>query len=223
LKEYFIFYKPKDIVSGDFYFYAQRSDKIILAVADCTGHGVPGAFMSMIGNDFLNQIIIEKGITRPSEILNQLNKGVKKALKQESGKSETSDGMDIALCTLDLKNKKMEYAGAMRPLFHADIELKEIHADKASIGGATSDDYQFTNHQLDLNEGDSIYIFTDGYVDQFGGEKGKKFMAKNFKNLLAGIHKKDMTEQHQILNNTINEWSKEKEQVDDILVMGIKI
>lgn len=222
LNEYFIFYKPKDIVSGDFYFYAQRNDKIVVAVADCTGHGVPGAFMSMIGNDFLNQIIIEKGITRPAEILNYLNRGVKKALKQESVNSETSDGMDIALCSIDLKNKTMEYAGAMRPLFHASEELYEIHADKASIGGDTEENYQFTNHELNLKQGDSIYIFTDGYIDQFGGEKGKKFMVKNFKNLLADIYQKSMIEQRQIIDNTLMEWSKEKEQVDDILVMGIK-
>jgi len=221
-KEYFIFYKPKDIVSGDFYFYAQRNEKAIIAVADCTGHGVPGAFMSMIGNDLLNHIIIEKGITRPSEILNHLNKGVKKALKQESVKSETSDGMDIALCTIDLKNNKLEYSGALRPLFYASGDLIEIPGDKTSIGGVTIEDYQFTNHELTLKKGDSVYIFTDGYVDQFGGEKGKKFMSKNFKNLLAGIHKKNMNEQHQILDDTLSEWAKEKEQIDDILVMGIK-
>jgi serine phosphatase RsbU (regulator of sigma subunit) len=222
LKEYFIFYKPKDIVSGDFYFYAYRNDKAIIAVADCTGHGVPGAFMSMIGNDLLNQIIIEKGITRPSEILNQLNKGVKKALKQESAKSETSDGMDIALCSIDMKNNKLEYAGAMRPLLHASGELFEIHANKTSIGGSTPEDYQFTNHEITVKNGDSIYIFTDGYVDQFGGEKGKKFMAKNFKNLLGSIHHMNMDEQHRILDTTLSEWSREKEQIDDILVMGIK-
>jgi serine phosphatase RsbU (regulator of sigma subunit) len=193
-----------------------------VAVADCTGHGVPGAFMSMIGNDLLNHIIIEKGITQPAEILNQLNKGVKKALKQEAANSENSDGMDIAFCSIDLTNSKLEYAGAMRPLFHASGELYEIHADKTSIGGITDDNYQFVNHELSLKKGDSVYIFTDGYVDQFGGEKGKKFMAKNFKNLLAGIHDKNMEEQHRILDTTLTEWSKEKEQVDDILVMGIK-
>ncbi len=222
LKEYFIFYKPKDIVSGDFYFYATQNDKVVIAVADCTGHGVPGAFMSMIGNDLLNQIIIEKGIVRPSEILNRLNKGVKRALKQESANSETTDGMDIALCSIDLKNRTMEYAGAMRPLFHASEEFNKVLGDKASVGGATNENYQFTNHELNLKPGDSIYIFTDGYVDQFGGEKGKKFMTKNFKNLLAEIHQKNMSEQHQIINNTLIEWSREKEQVDDILVIGIK-
>jgi serine phosphatase RsbU (regulator of sigma subunit) len=178
--------------------------------------------MSMIGNDLLNQIIIEKGITRPAEVLNLLNKGVKRALKQESGNSETGDGMDIALCSIDMENKKMEFAGAMRPLFHASGELYKINGDKASIGGSTREDHQFTNYELELKSGDSIYIFTDGYVDQFGGEKGKKFMAKNFRNLLSGIHAKTMNEQHKLLDETLRQWAREKEQVDDILVMGIK-
>ena len=223
LKEYFILYKPKDIVSGDFYFYAERNEKIIVAVADCTGHGVPGAFMSMIGNDILNQIIMENGITRPSEILNHLNKGVKRALKQESVNSETIDGMDIAICSIDIKSRKVEFSGAMRPLFYSSYEVYKVAGDNASIGGYTEEDYQFTNHDLNLNSGDRIYIFSDGYVDQFGGEKGKKFMTKNLKNLLENITKKNMDEQHQILNQTLNDWTKETEQVDDILVMGIKL
>jgi serine phosphatase RsbU (regulator of sigma subunit) len=222
LKEYFIFYKPKDIVSGDFYFFAHTNNKVVLAVVDCTGHGVPGAFMSMIGNDLLNQIIIEKGITKPSEVLNLLNKGVKRALKQESAKSETTDGMDIALCSIDLRNNKLEFSGAMRPLFHASGELKKIAGDKASIGGATEEDFTFTNHELQLQQGDSIYIFTDGYLDQFGGEKGKKFMAKNFRNLIETVHKRKMEDQYQQLNDTLKNWAKDKEQVDDILVMGVK-
>lgn len=222
LKEYFILYKPKDIVSGDFYFFATKNDRVIIAAADCTGHGVPGAFMSMIGNDLLNQIIIENGITRPSEILNYLNRGVKKALKQESENSETTDGMDIALCSININSRTMEYAGAMRPLFHASSGLNKINADTASIGGSTSENFKFTNHEIILNQGDSVYIFTDGYVDQFGGEKGKKFMTKNLKNLLAGIAHENMNEQYHILNTTFEDWSKDNEQVDDILVIGMK-
>lgn len=222
LKDYFILYKPKDIVSGDFYFYAQQHNKVIVAVVDCTGHGVPGAFMSMIGNNILTQIIIEKGITRPAEILDQLNRGVKRSLKQDSENSETTDGMDISLCTIDLINQTMEYAGANRHLFHASGELNKISGDSVSVGGTTNENYQFKNHELKIKTGDSIYIFTDGYVDQFGGEKGKKFMTKNLKNLLANIHQKNMKEQYQILNNALIDWSKEEEQVDDILVVGIK-
>lgn len=222
LKDYFIMYKPKDIVSGDFYFHAVRKNKVVIAVADCTGHGVPGAFMSMIGNDLLNQAIIEKGITKPAEILGQLNRGVKRALKQQSENAETTDGMDIAICTIDFESKTLEFAGAVRPLFYASEDLQKINGDTASIGGGTPENYKFTNHLLQLKENNSIYIFTDGYVDQFGGEKGKKFMTKNLKNLIAGIHQKDMKEQFDILNTTIIEWSKGQEQVDDILMIGIK-
>lgn len=223
LKEYFILYKPKDIVSGDFYFYAEQHGKIVIAAADCTGHGVPGAFMSMIGNDMLNQIIIEKGITKPSEILNQLNKSMKRALKQELENTETRDGMDIAICSMDIKSRKVEYAGAMRPLYFVSNEFTKIDGDSTSIGGFTSEDFQFTNHELDLNSGDTFYIFTDGYVDQFGGDKGKKFMTKNFQNLLSTIYKRPLIEQHEVLDQTLNNWRKEKEQVDDILVIGIKV
>ncbi len=223
LKDYFILFKPKDIVSGDFYFHAVQNNKALIAVVDCTGHGVPGAFMSMIGNALLNQIIIEKGITKPSEILNLLNKGVKRALKQESENSETTDGMDVALCSIDLKTKTVEYAGAMRPLLYfSGDKLNKIIGDPLSIGGATHDNYEFTNHELTLNEGDTLYIFTDGYVDQFGGEKGKKYMAKNLRNLLSSIHHKSMLEQHQIINSELIEWAKNEEQVDDVLVLGVK-
>lgn len=223
LKDYFIFYRPKDIVSGDFYFYAEQNNKIVIAAADCTGHGVPGAFMSMIGNDMLNQIIMEKGITKPSEILNHLNKSMKRALKQESEKSGTTDGMDIAICAMDIANRKVEYAGAMRPLYFVSNEFGKIDGDSRSIGGYTSEDFQFTNHDLNLNSGDTFYIFTDGYVDQFGGEKGKKFMTKNFQSLLSTIHKRPLNEQHDILDQTLSSWKQEKEQVDDVLVIGIKV
>jgi serine phosphatase RsbU (regulator of sigma subunit)/tetratricopeptide (TPR) repeat protein len=223
LKEYFIFYKPKDIVSGDFYFYAEQNGKVVIAVADCTGHGVPGAFMSMIGNDMLNQIIMEKGITKPSEILNHLNKSMKRALKQESEKAETSDGMDIAICAIDIRTRKVEYAGAMRPLYYVTNEFSKIDGDSRSIGGYTSEDFQFTNHDLNLNVGDTFYIFTDGYVDQFGGDKGKKFMTKNFQSTLSSIHKRPMFQQQDVLDQTLSNWKQEKEQVDDILVIGIRV
>ncbi|MCD6017415.1 MAG: protein serine/threonine phosphatase [Bacteroidetes bacterium] len=223
LNEYFIFYKPKDIVSGDFYFYAEQNGKIVVAVADCTGHGVPGAFMSMIGNDMLNQIIMEKGITKPAEILNYLNRSMKKALKQESEKSETTDGMDIAICAMDIKSRKVEYAGAMRPLYFVSNEFAKIDGDSTSIGGYTSEDFQFTNHELNLNSGDTFYIFTDGYVDQFGGDKGKKFMTKNFQSLLSTIHERPLVEQQEVLDQTLSNWKQEKEQVDDVLVIGIKV
>lgn len=222
-KEYFVLYTPKDIVSGDFYFHARRDDKIVIAVADCTGHGVPGAFMSMIGNDMLNHIIIENGVTKPSEILNQLNKGVKKALKQESLASETKDGMDIAICLIDIKTKRIEFAGAVRSLYYSSNGIQKVAGDTTSIGGFTHEDYQFNNHQFNLRDEDTLYLFTDGYVDQFGGEKGKKFMTKNLRSLLSDICDMPMHEQQSVLNETFISWKRDNEQVDDILVMGIKL
>ena len=223
LKEHFIFYSPKDIVSGDFYFYAQQNGKVIIAAVDCTGHGVPGAFMSMIGNDMLNQIIIENGTTQPAEILYQLNKGVRKALRQEAAHAETKDGMDIAICAIEPAARKVEYAGALRPLYYGTGDVKKIAADKASIGGLTSDDYRFTNHELTVDAGDMLYIFSDGYADQFGGQKGKKFMLRNFKSLLDRVSPEPVAAQQEALEKTLVDWKGDREQVDDILVIGIRL
>lgn len=227
LKDFFILYKPKDIVSGDFYYYAVAEEKIIIAVADCTGHGVPGAFMSMIGNDALNEIIIEKKCIVPGEILSNLHDGVRKALKQDTSKTQTADGMDIALCTLDLKNNTLEYAGALRNLYISRDQnklLEEIKANKQSIGGAKSDIKKtFTNNIIQLNKGDAFYIFSDGYADQFGGTEGKKFMIKRLKDIILEIQNRTMPEQEIVLNNTIEDWKGSTEQVDDILVVGVRV
>ena len=245
----FILFKPKDIVSGDFYWFNhspsnslnEHGEKRIIACCDCTGHGVPGALMSMIGNNILNQIVNEKGITSPAEILNQLHKEVRKALKQE-GKSATRDGMDIALVTFTSETE-IVYAGAQRPLWivrpqppigeqaaHQTLStdqnaiIEELKADKISIGGLQSEtERKFTEHKISLNKGDTIYIFSDGFVDQFGGTEGKKFMTKNFKQLLLTIHSKPMTEQESIINRTLKEWKGNRDQIDDILIIGIRI
>ena len=223
IKNYFIYYKPKDIVSGDFYFFAPSGDKTIFAVADCTGHGVPGAFMSMIGNSLLNQIIKEKGICCPGEILDKLHEEVRHSLKQEGG--ETFDGMDIAICSIDFAAKKLEYAGANRSLIViSGNELKEIPANKFPIGGVlTSKHKGFTNNIVDLKTNDTIYMSTDGFADQFGGPEGKKFQTRRFKELLQSVSSKAMAGQKTELENTMNEWMKNAEQLDDILVAGIKI
>lgn len=222
--DFFILYKPKDVVSGDFYSFAEKDGKAIIAAVDCTGHGVPGAFMSMIGHDQLNQLIGEKGITTPSGILTQLNKGIKHALKQrDSSANETRDGMDIAICSVDMKNNMIEFAGAMRPLYHIKHELQELPGDKMSIGGATDEHYQYRSKKLAIQKGDAIYLFSDGYADQFGGPKGKKLMTKNFKKLLLSIHQKPMKEQERILEETFKNWKGDLEQIDDILVIGIRI
>jgi serine phosphatase RsbU (regulator of sigma subunit)/Tfp pilus assembly protein PilF len=227
LQECFILYKPKDIVSGDFYYFAESGSKIIIAAADCTGHGVPGAFMSMIGNDALNEIIIGKGITTPGEILSKLHDGVRFALKQDTSKTETSDGMDLALCSIDRSTNLVEYAGALRNLYIArkgSAEIEIIKANKQSIGGLKSDEKKtFSNQVIPLQKGDSIYMLTDGYADQFGGKDGKKFMMRQLKDFLISIQSKNMKKQGEALNERIEEWKGNREQVDDILVIGIRL
>jgi serine phosphatase RsbU (regulator of sigma subunit) len=233
LSDFFILYKPKDIVSGDFYFFAEAGNKLIVAVADCTGHGVPGAFMSMIGNSLLNQIIKENGINEPAEILNQLHIGVKDSLQQNDLDSHTKDGMDIAICAIDLKNKKLEYAGAQRPLWLVKYsernqqtvpDLIEIKPNKFPIGGIHHEkDSVFTNHTFSFATSDTIYLTTDGYADQFGGKDGKKFRTKQLKELILSISNDNIDNQKSALHKSISEWMEKSEQIDDILVLGIKL
>jgi serine phosphatase RsbU (regulator of sigma subunit) len=227
LNDYFILYKPKDIVAGDFYWFHHlpQEDSVLIAAIDCTGHGVPGAFMSMIGNEQLSKIINEKNITQPDLILNELHKGIRMALKQDQMQAETRDGMDLALCKINLKKNVVEYAGAMRPLWLVrNNELIEIKADKQPIGGLDADYRKpFTNNEIELQKGDTLYLFTDGFADQFGGEKGKKFMLKNFEKLLQEINSQPLSVQSNILNERIELWKGNHEQVDDILVIGVRI
>lgn len=227
LPQSFIFYKPKDVVSGDFYFFTPKGEGYFIASVDCTGHGVPGAFMSMIGNDLLNQIIIEKNVTQPAEILNHLHRGVQHALKQGQQEIETRDGMDIALVSLEFgqNGAELQYAGANRPLYLIrENKLTEIKPNKFSIAGIQTEvERKFKNHIIQLSKGDTIYIFTDGYVDQFGGDKGKKFMTKRFQNLLLSIQTQTMAEQYKSVENALDNWKGDLEQVDDILVIGIRI
>jgi ligand-binding sensor domain-containing protein/serine phosphatase RsbU (regulator of sigma subunit) len=220
----FLLYKPKDIVSGDFYWFGIKNGRKIIAVVDCTGHGVPGAFMSMIGHNLLNQIIIENGITAPNQILDALHKGVQSALKQGTSVVDTSDGMDVAICSINSDNTELQYAGAFRPLFILNgKQFDRVEADKFPIGGSQLDAQRhYTCHTLPVNKGDTFYMTSDGYADQFGGERGKKFMVKRFNELLLSIQDKDMEEQGRILEETFNNWRGEYQQVDDILVMGIR-
>ena len=224
----FIFYKPRDIVSGDFYYFAQSNGSIILSVVDCTGHGVPGAFMSMIGNDQLNKIIQDKGFTKPSVILDRLHINVRNALHQHKEQTVVRDGMDIALCNINLAEKKVEYAGAHNSLYicrngeknHEDIEI--IKADRLGIGGEQMEEgRKFTNNTIELNQGDSIYMFSDGFPDQFGGPKNKKFGLRRFRELLLNIQGKAMNDQECILDEAIVAWMGDFEQTDDILVIGV--
>lgn len=219
--ESFVLFQPKDIVSGDFYWFTQYENKKIIVAADCTGHGVPGALMSMIGCNILNKIILDEGITQPNLILDRLNEEVRTALKQRENASETRDGMDIAIITIT--NNELQYSGAHRPLYLiANNELTEIKANKFSIGGIQEEKRTFTNHILTLQKNDTLYLSSDGYADQFGGKSGKKLMTKNFKELLLKIQNDSMKTQKEFLSKSIEDWRGSREQVDDILVIGIR-
>jgi ligand-binding sensor domain-containing protein/serine phosphatase RsbU (regulator of sigma subunit) len=222
--ESFLVYKPKDIVSGDFYWFGIKDGKKIIAAVDCTGHGVPGAFMSMIGHNLLNQIISENGITSPDLILNALHRGVQAALKQGTNVVDTSDGMDVAICSIDTERSELVYAGAFRPLFIVNgSSFERIDADKSPIGGSQLDaERKFTPHRVKIKKGDTIYMTSDGYADQFGGERGKKFMVKRFNELILSIQHQSMQEQGRTLETTFEAWKGSYQQIDDILVIGIR-
>lgn len=224
LPESFVLFKPKDIVSGDFYWVSETDEKILFSAVDCTGHGVPGAFMSLIGANALNQIINEKE-DQPANILNKLNKLSSEALnKSEEGRDKVRDGMDLALCAISKDFRSLEYAGANNPLYivrNGDIIVTK--ADKFAIASFEEGEQHYTNHQFDLKEGDLVYIFSDGYADQFGGVKGKKFMYRQFRELLVSIMDEPMHKQKEILDKKIESWKGSFEQVDDILVIGVRI
>ncbi len=228
VNENFIFYKPRDIVSGDFYWIKQVNQYIVLVAADCTGHGIPGALMSMLGISHLNEIVQRREITQSNQILNELRKQIKFSLRQHGQTDEAKDGIDLALCVLDLRNMKMQYSGANNPLYLIrdvdDVpEFKEIKADKMPIGYYQNKDRAFVNHDIQLQTGDTFYIFSDGFIDQKGGKDNKKFLSKNFKKLLLEIHDRAMYDQKDILEKTLSEWMGGNSQVDDILVIGVRI
>ena len=228
LHENFIFYKPRDIVSGDFYWIKQVNMSIILVAADCTGHGVPGALMSMLGMSYLDEIVQRREITQANEVLNELRKQIKHSLRQHGQMDESRDGIDLALCVFDLKNREMQYSGANNPLYLIrDVkgvpELNEIKADPMPLGYYQGKDTSFTNHSIQLEMGDTFYLFSDGFIDQKGGKDNKKFMSKNFKNLLLKIHDQPMHEQKEILDKTLSDWIGDNSQMDDVLVIGVRV
>lgn len=229
----FVTWLPRDIVSGDFYWFTEKNGRIFIACVDCTGHGVPGAFMSMIGNTLLNEIVLEKNILQPDQILNMLHQRVRQALRQEqaggtiAGTTEMKmqDGMDISFCVIDPAAKQFEYAGANRPVYLVSKgNLQELSPDKQPIGG-NEDELRkpFSLQTKSWEPGDCLYLFSDGYPDQFGGEKGKKFMTRRFQDLLVSIAEKEMQQQKKTLEDHFAEWKKGHEQVDDILVIGIQL
>jgi ligand-binding sensor domain-containing protein/serine phosphatase RsbU (regulator of sigma subunit) len=222
--ETFILFKPKDIVSGDFYWFTEVGDKEFFSAVDCTGHGVPGAFMSIIGHNSLTKIVREYGILEPGKILTQLNKEVIETLHQRTDSGDVYDGMDLALVSYDRKEGQLEYSGAFNPLYLIrNGEIQETKANKLSIGRSSlNTEVEFTNHRFEMKKGDTVYLFSDGYADQFGGELMKKFKYKNLKELILKIQPETMDNQRAIMDQTIEQWRGDVEQVDDILVIGRK-
>jgi tetratricopeptide (TPR) repeat protein len=221
--KHFVFFKPKDIVSGDFYWMCEKEKHWYIAVADCTGHGVPGAFMSMLGIAFLNEITANSQTLTPAEILNQLREKIVKELGQNNLYSETKDGMDISLIRLTKDKDELQWSGANNPLYLIhESNLTIIKPDKQPIGYHFNMK-PFTNHTIPINTSDTLYLLTDGFIDQFGGAKGKKFMAKRFEEHILSIVNAPLNEQKTMLEKEFNAWKGELEQVDDVCVFGLKI
>ena len=230
LPEHFVFFKPCDIVSGDFYWFKKGDACFYIAVADCTGHGVPGAFMSVLGLTILDEVVRYRGLTAPNVILGHLRKRLIKALNQNDIDSTSRDGMDIALLKFDFENNVLEYAGANIPLYlfvrdntTKESELTVFKPDSLPIGFHPSEKTDYTLHQIPLKKNETIYICSDGYQSQFGGENDSKFLVKRLKETLSSFQDEPMEAQRQILEDTINKWQGTNEQVDDILVIGIRI
>jgi serine phosphatase RsbU (regulator of sigma subunit) len=234
LPEHFVVYLPKDIVSGDFYWSLEKTDVKTgqkywyLTVADCTGHGVPGAFLTLLGTSFLNEINATVDLLSPSEILNQLRSRFIKDLNQSGRIGENKDGMDMSIIRLNISTKELEWAGANHPLWIIKKEEKEssgfieIKGNKFPIG--FSDNFSsFTNHKFILDEGDQLLLFSDGYADQFGGEKKKKFKRSQFKELIISIANAPADQKKYIIEKVFEEWKNDLEQVDDVCIIGIKI
>lgn len=222
LPESFVLYRPKDIVSGDFYWVEAVDGNVIFAAVDCTGHGVPGAFMSLVGHNSLNQAVMERGIIHPNEILNEINRTAFEMLHKDKDQF-VRDGMDISLCSFDPVTLQLEYAGANSPLYLVrDGKVITYPADKMPIGGFELQGQPFTGHRIQLLKGDGVYLFSDGFADQFGGTKGKKFLYRRFRELLVQVSVEPLERQKILLNEALSDWRGFQEQVDDILVMGMR-
>ncbi len=225
MSDAFFMYNPKDIVSGDFYWFTKYDNKIIVAVADCTGHGVPGAFMSMIGHNLLNEIVNVKDITQPAEILSRLDRGLRKLLKQDNENTSAKDGMDIAICSIDPENNLLEFAGANRQavIFSKGV-LNELRGERAPVGGAYREgESRYTNYSMRIEKGDKIYLFTDGLTDQFGGPNNKKLMTKRFRQLLNIVNPLKMAQQKRVISRFFEDWKGSNKQTDDVLLIGMTI
>jgi serine phosphatase RsbU (regulator of sigma subunit) len=224
-KDYFILYMPKDIVSGDFYWIHGVDGLCMIAAVDCTGHGVPGAFMSIVGFNQLNYAVNVKKARSAASIMDELNAGVITTLNENQSDSSIKDGMDMAFCIFDFEKMNLEFAGANNPMILIrDDEVKMYKGDRFPIGvyeGILSK--PFSNNEINIKKGDCVYMFSDGYPDQFGGPDNKKFMFRRFQELLGNVHTLPMNKQKEILIQRFNDWRGDNEQVDDILVIGIRI
>ncbi|MGZ4043482.1 MAG: PP2C family protein-serine/threonine phosphatase [Bacteroidia bacterium] len=228
-KSFFILYKPKDIVSGDFYYAISHkpanspNELFYMCTADCTGHGVPGAFMSMLGISYLNESILEKNLIHPNQILDNMRNGIIASLNPEGSEEESKDGMDCVLCAYDFANMRLEFAAANNPLWlYRNGQLTEYKADKMPVG-KYGELAPFKNQVIDLVKDDIIYTFTDGYADQFGGPKGKKFKYKQLEDVIKSIAHESMEAQKEKLNHAFENWRGDLEQIDDVCVIAVKI
>jgi phosphoserine phosphatase RsbU/P len=224
LPEHFIFYLPKDIVSGDFYWVSKSETKFIVAAVDCTGHGVPGSLLSVIGHNALDKAVNEMNLSRPASIIEAMHQIIHNILRHDEN-SDIRDGMDMALCTFDTELMQLEFAGANNPLYY--INNEELHVVKAaqlSVGSTNEEAAQSpTNTMVQLNKGDCFYLFSDGYADQFGGPNNKKFKSKSFQQLLLNIQTLPMKEQCNKIKQTFESWKGQEEQIDDVLIIGIRV
>jgi serine phosphatase RsbU (regulator of sigma subunit) len=224
LPDHFLFFCPRDVVSGDYYWATKRGNQSVVVAADCTGHGVPGAFMSMLGISILNEIVLRQEVNTASEILNELRGNLKLMLSQTGAIGEQRDGMDVALCIIDYDAMTVQYAGAYNSLYLVRNEnLIEYKANKMPVGIHVGEETDFTNHVIYMEDNDMLYIFSDGYVDQFGGPGGQKFKTKPFKHLLVNISKLPTDRQQERLKNVFEEWKGNNAQMDDVVIIGIKI
>ena len=220
----FVLFKPKDIVSGDFYWIEKKNNLTYFAAVDCTGHGVPGAFMSLVGHNILKDIISNTNVIKPSEILDKLREGVINTLHVSNSGNQSKDGMDITLCCINFDTLELQFAAAYNPLcIVRNNELIIHNANKFPIGAFIGEKENFDNITIQLQKNDQLYIYSDGFADQFGGPRGKKFMVGNFRKLLTNISNNPKKEQMNILTNTLSEWQGDLEQVDDVLIIGLKV
>jgi serine phosphatase RsbU (regulator of sigma subunit) len=221
--ESFVLYQPKESIGGDFYAMREKNDDIILICGDCTGHGVPGAMLTMISLNIINNLIDTKGITQPDLLLNAMGKEFRNAFNSEFSPIQIDDGLEMAVCTFHKKKNKLQFASSRRPMLYCSKnEIQKIDADFMGISSGLPDDYIFTLRELEISEGDVIYLFTDGIVDQFGGKREKKFMLKRLVELVQSVSWQKMSEQKIIISDSIQKWMGEHHQIDDILLLGVR-